>query len=44
MWLSPLKTVLDAKAKGDLGDLNPAPWVVAYNNCIGWTIYSFLKK
>jgi hypothetical protein len=27
MWLAPLPAVLEAQRKGDLGPLNPTPWV-----------------
>jgi len=27
MWLSPLPAVREAKRTGDLGELNPIPWV-----------------
>lgn len=27
MWLAPLPAVLNARKKGDMGELNPLPWV-----------------
>lgn len=44
MFGSPLKEVIAARAKGDLGPLNPLPWVAAYINCTGWTAYGSMKR
>lgn len=33
MWVSPVKEVLAARERGDLGPLNPFPWLLIYNNC-----------
>ena len=44
MWLSPMKAVLEARSKGDIGTLNPVPWSIAYANCIAWVIYGCLRR
>lgn len=44
MFGSPLKEVLSARAKNDMGSLNPMPWTAAYLNCIGWTMYGCMKR
>lgn len=44
MFGSPLKEVLSARARSDLGALNPVPWVTAYMSCVGWTIYGCFKR
>eukprot|EP01032_Pedospumella_encystans_P027521 gene27521-31105_t len=44
MWLAPLPAVLSAKRNGDLGELNPFPWVAAYLTCVAFVAYSVLLK
>lgn len=44
MFLTPMPAVLKARAEGDIGELNPAPWVVAYISCLSWVVYSYVKE
>ena len=44
MFAAPVKSLMDALSKGDLGDLNPVPWALMTGTCLGWTAYGFLKK
>jgi len=34
----------EALQRGSLGDLNPLPWAFMTGNCVGWVIYSFMRK
>ena len=42
MTFAPYRAVLKASKDGNLGDLNPTPWVFMLGNCCGWVAYSFL--
>mmetsp|Transcript_8342 Transcript_8342/g.11475 ORF Transcript_8342/g.11475 Transcript_8342/m.11475 type:complete len:354 (-) Transcript_8342:39-1100(-) len=42
MSFAPYRAVLKASRDGNLGDLNPTPWVFMLGNAIGWIAYSFL--
>jgi hypothetical protein len=44
MFFSGLPEVISLKAAGSLGAFNPLPMPVIFANCLGWLIYSFLKK
>ncbi|GFR43451.1 hypothetical protein Agub_g4534 [Astrephomene gubernaculifera] len=44
MFLSPLKTVLQARANKHLGDLNPLPLVAIIANCAGWLLYGSIAR
>jgi solute carrier family 50 (sugar transporter) len=44
MWFSPLKVILDARMKQDLGSMNPYPFVITILNCIGWFMYGVLQR
>ncbi len=44
MWSSPMKVILQIRNSRELGDTNPLPFVVTILNCIGWVIYSCLRK
>lgn len=43
MFLASLPAVLDARAAGALGDLNPVPWAMILANCVAWLHYGFLQ-
>lgn len=44
MWSSPMKVILEIRRTRNLGTTNPLPFVVTILNCIGWVIYSCLRK
>ena len=44
MFFSGLPEVINLKAAGSLGAFNILPMPVMFANCLGWLIYSFLKK
>lgn len=44
MWVTPIKIMADARAAGDLGNINPIPFNVVVINCMGYTMYSILKQ
>jgi len=44
MFFSGLPEVINKRTQGSLGDFNPLPMPVIFANCLGWLIYSFLKK
>ena len=44
MSFAPFRAVLKASRDGNLGDINPTPWVFMLGNCVGWLAYSFLLK
>ena len=43
MFLASLPAVLDARAAGALGNLNPVPWAMILANCVAWLHYGYLK-
>lgn len=44
MTFAPYRAVLKASRDGNLGDLNPTPWVFMLGNCCGWLAYSYLLQ
>ena len=44
MFFSGLPEVINLKKVGSLGDFNPLPMPIIFGNCLGWLIYSFLKR
>ena len=44
LFVSPLRAVLAARAKGQIGSLNPLPYPVLLANCVSWTVYSIMKE
>ena len=38
MWIAPWTDVHVASARGELGDLNPMPWIFMLGNTIGCTL------
>ena len=43
LFVSPLRAVLAARAKGEINQLNPLPYPVLLANCVSWTVYSVMK-
>jgi uncharacterized protein with PQ loop repeat len=43
MFLTPMRSVLQARRDKSLGDLNPVSWAVTFVNCMGWVIYACFK-
>jgi solute carrier family 50 protein (sugar transporter) len=44
MNVAPYRTVLQASKHGNLGDINPFPWIMMLGNCAGWLAYAFLLQ
>lgn len=44
MWFSPLKILLEARRKNDLGDINVVPFGMIFLSSVAWTIYSFIIR
>ena len=44
MFFAPYRDLKAAIERGHLGTLNPTPWVFMFGNCLGWVIYSILKR
>mmetsp|Transcript_1937 Transcript_1937/g.2357 ORF Transcript_1937/g.2357 Transcript_1937/m.2357 type:complete len:361 (+) Transcript_1937:247-1329(+) len=44
MFFSPVQDLRKAIQSGDLGVLNPTPWVFMLGNCFGWVAYSILLQ
>ena len=43
MSFAPYRAVLHAtRSDGNLGDINPTPWIFMLGNCCGWLTYSFI--
>jgi len=43
-FFAPIASLKEALQRGSLGDLNPLPWAFMTGNCVGWVIYSFMRK
>lgn len=43
MWIVPLKNTMDARTVDQTIKLSPTPFVATILNCLGWTIYAFLR-
>jgi hypothetical protein len=43
MFLTPMRSVVQARRDKSLGELNPVPWAVTFVNCMGWVIYACFK-
>jgi uncharacterized protein with PQ loop repeat len=44
MCLSPVRDVLKAVKKGELGDLNPTPWIFMFGQSFGWVAYGIVHQ
>jgi solute carrier family 50 protein (sugar transporter) len=44
MFGIPVSDLRTALRRGDLGSLNPTPWMWASGNCLGWIIYGYLQE
>jgi len=42
MFISPMPSVMHARAKGSLGELNPLPWMIILLNGISWMGYGLM--
>lgn len=41
-FMAPIKSLQSAIKSGNLGSLNPTPWIFMTGNCIGWLAYSYI--
>lgn len=44
VYTAPYKVLRDAVKRGDLGELNPTPWVFMMATAMGWCSYGILKQ
>mmetsp|Transcript_6779 Transcript_6779/g.8451 ORF Transcript_6779/g.8451 Transcript_6779/m.8451 type:complete len:336 (+) Transcript_6779:587-1594(+) len=44
MCLSPVRDVYRARKKGELGDINPTPWVFMFGQSLGWVAYGIVHN
>lgn len=42
MFAAPVEDLRSALTKGELGNLNPFPWVMTTGNCLGWVAYGYV--
>lgn len=44
MFGSSARTVIEARASRNLGNINPTPFAAIFVNCVGWITYAVMKK
>jgi Sugar efflux transporter for intercellular exchange len=42
--IAPVQDLRRCLIKGELGDLNPFPFVMMTGNCLGWTVYGYYTR